>query len=247
MSWIQWQNHRSTKNLFQALMAQIRSGQSCCLQQVYFGLPFFYFGSLKKRRGKCEEYSSLSLALKYKNWTAKPGKRQNYAWPLMQNISQESNSPDLGQDKWECKTHAEKGREDKYCKAWLVRGTSAGQGGTFQLFALNPSCSIGRGVCRRKLRRSVMFSGFLPATSPATLAATARGGNPSEELLCIPFQPSNMCWPSPLGSWGQGCVHNGNQSKRRDCNLISFQPLTRAVNAWERLLIKWDKRWSHLP
>lgn len=37
----------------------------------------------------------------------------------MQNISQERNSPDLGQDKWECKIHEEEGREDKHCKAWL--------------------------------------------------------------------------------------------------------------------------------
>lgn len=110
----------------------------------------------------------------------------------MQNISQESNSPDLGQEKWECKTHAEEGREDKPCQAWLVRGTSGGQGGTFQLFALSPSCSIGRGVCRRKLRRSAMLPGFLPATSPATLAATSRGGNPSEEFLCIPFRQSQF-------------------------------------------------------
>ena len=118
-----------------------------------------------------------------------------HVWSHTQKISQESNYPDLGQDKWDCKKHVDEGREDKYCKTWLVRGTTGGQGGTFQLFALSPSCSIGRGVCKRNLRRSVMLSGFLRATSPATLAAKSGGGNPSAELLHIPLLQSQGIFP----------------------------------------------------
>lgn len=55
-----------------------------------------------------------------------------------------------------------------------------------------------------------MIAGFLPATSPATLAASSRGGNPSAELLCIPFQqaqfpvlaiPSGQLRPSMCAQW----------------------------------------------
>jgi len=51
----------------------------------------------------------------------------------MQKINQESNCPDLGQDK--CKNPVEEGREHKYCKTWLVRGTTTVQGGTLQLLS----------------------------------------------------------------------------------------------------------------
>lgn len=63
-------------------------------------------------------------------------------WSHTQNIYQERNYPGLGQDKWECKKHVEEGREDKYCKTWLVKATTGGQGGKFQLFALSTNCNI---------------------------------------------------------------------------------------------------------
>lgn len=138
--------------------------------------------------------------------------------------------------------------KDKYCTTWLVGGATGGQGGTFQLFALSPSCSVGRGVCKKEFKE-VSNAFWLPQ---AQLHWQPRLGVeiPQQNFStshCYSHGASFLCWPSPLGSWGQGCVHDGNQSKRRDFNLISFQPLTRAVNTWERLLIKWDKRWSHLP
>lgn len=40
-----------------------------------------------------------------------------------------------------------------------------------------------------------MLSGFLRATSPATLAATSRGGNLLAELLCIPLLQSQDIFP----------------------------------------------------
>lgn len=70
----------------------------------------------------------------------------------MQKINQESKYPDLGQDKWDCNKHVEEGREDKYCTTWLVGGATGGQGGTFQLFARSPSCSVGRRVCKKELK-----------------------------------------------------------------------------------------------
>lgn len=61
-----------------------------------------------------------------------------HVWSHRQKISQESNYPDVGQDKWDSKKHVEKGREDKCCKTWPVRGMTGGQGGTVQLFCPEP-------------------------------------------------------------------------------------------------------------